>query len=156
MPVARLLQSGHSVPVRGADEMSEGTAAAVDRADCFHAWVMFSNTAHGFGTLEIRSGSLQVRLGRITAILLGAIGGKKRVTTHNSRHVGVFCASVGPPLLVWRNTGVVVRYYGGSAVVVVAAWNRRRVLERLREAGFEVARHETLMDVGLRAVRRRR
>ena len=135
-------------PVDNADLAEEGAR--------FRGWLMLSNTGHGAGTLEVRSGRLQVRLGPLTARFLGAFLGVKRVATHQRRRVEVFCALVGPPLLLWRNTGVVVRFRGGSAVVVVAAWNRRRVLQRLGEAGFEVARRETWTDVGLRAVRPQR
>jgi hypothetical protein len=117
---------------------------------------MFSNTGYGFGTLLVEPGSLRIRLAPVTAMLLGAVLGMKRITSHRGGSVEVFCAGIGPPLHVWRNTGVVVRHRDGAAVVQLAAWDRRRLLARLDEAGFGVVRHDTVADVGHRAIRRRR
>lgn len=119
--------------------------------------VMFSNTAHGSARLEIRPGVLQLRLGPLTAVVLGALLGMDRVLVHRHRHVEVFCAVLGPPPF-WGNTGVVLRPgpLERSAVVVVNAWRRKHVLDGLREAGFEVIQRPTLMSVGYGAIRHRR
>jgi hypothetical protein len=117
---------------------------------------MFSNSGHGFGTLLVEPGGLRIRLAPVTAMLLGTVLGMERIASHRGGRVEVFCAGIGPPLHVWRNTGVVIRHRDGAAVVQLAAWARRRLLERLSEAGFEVDRHDTVADVGRHAIRRRR
>jgi hypothetical protein len=119
-------------------------------------YVMFSNTAHGFGKLEIQPSALRLTLGPLTSRFLGALLGMHPVMTHRDRHVRVFCAVLGPPPF-YGNTGVLLRSgpYGRSAVFVVNAWRRRRLLDSLREAGFEVVQQPTLMSVGHSAIRRR-
>lgn len=114
--------------------------------------VVFANTVHGFGRLEIRPGRLALRLGVMTGVFLRAAAGTGRVAFHEGRRVEVFCADLGPPPVIWKNTGILLQTRAGPAVLVVAASDRRRLLDRLAAAGFTVVRHDTAMEVGYRAL----
>jgi hypothetical protein len=100
---------------------------------------------NGGGHLWVSPGTISLDFGRLTRRFTGI----DRVV-HRDPEVVVYETRLMP---FWFNTHVVLRGGTQNALAAVPHWTRRRLLDELRSAGFEVKERRTWLRRGSRELR---
>lgn len=95
---------------------------------------------NGGGRLTIRTGELALTPSRVMRAV-------STITPliHTTKRVDVYTARLVPP---WINTGMPLFQDRSRALVSVPGFRRRRLVELLQQAGFEVVEHRTWINCG--------